>query len=266
MDKARKAEPRANKLLYEAEVSIKSRGGIDRAYGRRARRPSTFPLRLLHAFAASLPRALTFKSPHTRPAAQLRHRREMHERKLRAAKSSVVCGPPKGFGMVRVRAFARRRVRVISSSHSLTFRHRTPPQAHRNLKKEQMLEERYAGIEHQNRLLLSRMSDIMMRAEGDGAKAGAGGIDNVSTAWQYGRSLNTRNRKKELSRIMEDNKVRDGGVTRSRSAAARSRALTPLPAPRPSSASTSASPRRRPCTTTSSGRRRLPCRRRSRCS
>ncbi len=103
----------------------------------------------------------------------------MHERKLRAVKPSVACGPPKGFG-----------------------------QAHRNLKKEQMLEDRYAGIEHQNRLLLSRMSDIMMRAEGDGAKAGAGGIDNVCTAWQYGRSLNTRNRKKELGRIMEDNKVR----------------------------------------------------------
>ena len=69
-----------------------------------------------------------------------------------------------------------------------------------------MLEDRYAGIEHQNRLLLSRMSGIMMRAEGDGAKAGAGGIDNVSTAWQYGRSLNTRNRKKEMGRILEDNK------------------------------------------------------------
>ncbi len=96
-----------------------------------------------------------------------------------------------------------------------------------------MLEERYAGIEHQNRLLLSRMSDIMMRAEGDGAKAGAGGIDNVSTAWQYGRSLNTRNRKKELSRIMEDNKVRDGGDALARSAAARSRALTPIPDPAP---------------------------------
>ncbi len=49
MDRARKAEPRANKLLYEAE---------------------------------------------------LRHRREMHEKKLRAAKPSVQNGAPKGFGQV----------------------------------------------------------------------------------------------------------------------------------------------------------------------
>lgn len=54
MDKARKAEPRANKLLYEAE---------------------------------------------------LRHRREMHEKKLRAAKPSVQSGAPKGFGQVRVIVF-----------------------------------------------------------------------------------------------------------------------------------------------------------------
>ena len=49
-----------------------------------------------------------------------------------------------------------------------------------------------------------------MRAEGDGAKAGGGGVDNVSTSWQYGRSLNTQNRKKELGRILVDNKVRVG--------------------------------------------------------
>ena len=75
------------------------------------------------------------------------------------------------------------------------------------MKKEQILEERYSHIEHENRLLLSRMSDIMMRAEGAGAKPGAGGVDNVCVAWQYGRSLNTRNRSKEMARIMEDNKV-----------------------------------------------------------
>ena len=72
-----------------------------------------------------------------------------------------------------------------------------------------MTEDRYASIEHQNRLLLSRMTGIMMRAEGDGAKSGGGGVDNVCTSWQYGRSLNTQNRKKELGRILEDNKVSD---------------------------------------------------------
>lgn len=65
MDKARKAEPRANKLLYEAE---------------------------------------------------LRHRREMHEKKLRAAKPSVQSGAPKGFGQVRAIFFkCGRGTRVVPS-------------------------------------------------------------------------------------------------------------------------------------------------------
>ena len=49
MDRGRKAEPRSNKLLHEAE---------------------------------------------------LRHRRDMHDKKLRAAKASVNNGAPKGFGQV----------------------------------------------------------------------------------------------------------------------------------------------------------------------
>jgi hypothetical protein len=50
MDRARKVEPRSNKLLYEAE---------------------------------------------------LRFRKDCHDRKLRAVKSSVDNGAPKGFGVVR---------------------------------------------------------------------------------------------------------------------------------------------------------------------
>ena len=81
-------------------------------------------------------------------------------------KSSVDQKPPKGFGELR-----------------------------RNVKREQMTEDRYAQIEHENRLLLSKMSDIMQK----------GSVDNVSQAWQYGHSLNRRNRKKELERITEAN-------------------------------------------------------------
>jgi len=65
----------------------------------------------------------------------------------------------------------------------------------RNVKAMQMQEDRYAQIEHENRLLLSKMSDIMQK----------GSIDNVSEAWQYGHSLNRLNRKKELQRITEAN-------------------------------------------------------------
>ena len=87
-------------------------------------------------------------------------------KRLRNAKSSVDQKPPKGFGEYR-----------------------------RNVKAMQMQEDRYAQIEHENRLLLSKMSDIMQK----------GSIDNVSEAWQYGHSLNRLNRKKELQRITEAN-------------------------------------------------------------
>jgi len=128
MDRARKIEPRSNKLLYEAE---------------------------------------------------LRFRKDCHDRKLRAVKASVDNHAPKNFGVAR-----------------------------RNLKKEMILEEHYSKIEHQNRLLLSRMSDIMTRPVGGGAAPGAGGVDNVCLAWEYGRSLNSRTRKAEMERINAANKVR----------------------------------------------------------
>ena len=70
-----------------------------------------------------------------------------------------------------------------------------------------ILEEKYSNIEHQNRLLLSRMSDIMTRPVGGGAAAGAGGVDNVCEAWEYGRSMNTRNRRSEMERINAANEV-----------------------------------------------------------
>ena len=130
---------------------------------------------------------------------------------------------------------------------------RPPPQARRNLKREQMLEDRYSKIEHENRMLLGRMSEIMTRPQGGGAAAGAGGVDNVSTAWQYGRSLNTSNRRKEHARITEDNLVRAacGAVCDVRIRQLKSRLLSP-PHPSPFCAESVPS---RPFTTTSSGLR-----------
>ncbi len=59
--------------------------------------------------------------------------------------------------------------------------------------------ERFARIEHENRLLLSKMSDIMQ---------GRKGIDNECEASKYTHSLNRDARKKELQRITAENQVR----------------------------------------------------------
>lgn len=89
------------------------------------------------------------------------------------------------------------RKRIASIKSSLDTR---PPPEHRHLyrnaKKEQLMEDRYARIEHENRLLLTKMSDIMTRR---------GDVDNVNASWQYGSSLNRTVRAKELRRITEDN-------------------------------------------------------------
>jgi len=98
--------------------------------------------------------------------AQKKHEHELHLKRIRNVKAGVDMKPPKGFGEYR-----------------------------RNVKREQMMEDRYAQIEHENRLLLSKMSDIMQK----------GSMDNVSNAWQYGHSLNRTNRRKELQRITEEN-------------------------------------------------------------
>ena len=64
------------------------------------------------------------------------------------------------------------------------------------LKKEQLLEERYQQIEHDNQILLEKMSAIIRTK---------GGIDNVNTSMQYGQSLNRESRKRELQRISKAN-------------------------------------------------------------
>jgi hypothetical protein len=61
------------------------------------------------------------------------------------------------------------------------------------------LPERYAQIEHENRLLLSKMSDIV---------AGKSAVESKASSGDYGHSLNREYRRRELQRITEENLVR----------------------------------------------------------
>lgn len=62
----------------------------------------------------------------------------------------------------------------------------------KNLKKEQLQEERYAEIERDNRLLLEKMSFIMSHS-------------NYEENQNYAHSLNREQRKRELQRITKEN-------------------------------------------------------------
>lgn len=99
--------------------------------------------------------------------AELKRKHEQHQKRLRNAKSSIDTKPPK--------------------EH---------PHLYRNGKKEQLLEDRYAQIEHENRILLNKMSDIMTRTDG---------LANTNPSWTYGHSLNRGQRTQELKRITENN-------------------------------------------------------------
>ena len=67
----------------------------------------------------------------------------------------------------------------------------------RNQKKEQMMEERYAEIERDNRLLLEKMSHIMRND----------GMNMRNDSMQYSRSLSKDHRRKELKKISKENLV-----------------------------------------------------------
>jgi len=69
------------------------------------------------------------------------------------------------------------------------------------LKKEQMLEERYTQIEHENRVLLKKMSKILRTSS----------LDNLNVHFKP-RSLNSQSRKKELKRIMDENQKILGAI------------------------------------------------------
>lgn len=76
-----------------------------------------------------------------------------------------------------------------------------PPKKHkhlrRNLKREQMMEERFATIERENRILLSKMSEIMQKNT----------LDNKNKSIKYSHSLNKASRQRELRRITNENQA-----------------------------------------------------------
>ena len=63
--------------------------------------------------------------------------------------------------------------------------------------------ERYARIEHDNRILLTKMSEIMQ---------GKNTLDNECEAAKYTHSLNRERRKRELQKITAENQVRPVGL------------------------------------------------------
>ena len=65
----------------------------------------------------------------------------------------------------------------------------------KNLKKEQMMEERFAKIERENRILLEKMSHIMENNT----------LDNANGSRKYAHSLNKEQRKRELAKITMEN-------------------------------------------------------------
>ena len=69
------------------------------------------------------------------------------------------------------------------------------PHMRRNLKREQMMEERFATIEKENRILLEKMSSIMQKSW----------IDNDGESLPKPRSLQKTQRKFELQRITREN-------------------------------------------------------------
>mmetsp|Transcript_36549 Transcript_36549/g.44106 ORF Transcript_36549/g.44106 Transcript_36549/m.44106 type:complete len:186 (-) Transcript_36549:61-618(-) len=63
-------------------------------------------------------------------------------------------------------------------------------------KKNALMEDRFAQIESENRLLLEKMSHIMRYK---------GGIDNENDSHRYAHSLNKERRKRELQRVTKQN-------------------------------------------------------------
>lgn len=76
-----------------------------------------------------------------------------------------------------------------------------PPKQHlhlkKNLKKKQLMEERFAKIERENQLLLEKMSHIMSSSS----------LDNKNKSLQYARSMNKSIRKKNLEKITRENQA-----------------------------------------------------------
>jgi E3 ubiquitin-protein ligase TRIP12 len=90
----------------------------------------------------------------------------------------------------------RKKLHSIKSTIDNTEPHR-PSHLRKNLKKEQMKEERYAEIERENRILLEKMSFIMQNET----------LDNKNASVNYGHSLNKSLRKRELQKITAENQA-----------------------------------------------------------
>jgi hypothetical protein len=88
----------------------------------------------------------------------------------------------------------RQKLHTIKSSIDNSEPHR-PTHLRKNLKREQMKEERYAEIERENRILLEKMSHIMQSET----------LDNKNQAVVYSHSLNKEYRKRELQKITSEN-------------------------------------------------------------
>lgn len=94
---------------------------------------------------------------------------QMHQQRLRKMKSCLDNKPPK-----------------------------RPSHLRKNMKREQMMEERYAKIERENRLLLEKMSAIMQ---------GGHGIDNRRKGPRNVGSMNKTYRKMQLQKITQENQA-----------------------------------------------------------
>jgi E3 ubiquitin-protein ligase TRIP12 len=90
----------------------------------------------------------------------------------------------------------RSKLNTIKSSIDNSEPHR-PTHLKKNLKKEQMKEERYAEIERENRILLEKMSHIMQNET----------LDNKNQSIVYSHSLNKGLRKRELQKITSENQA-----------------------------------------------------------
>lgn len=98
---------------------------------------------------------------------QYERSKDIHHRKLRNIKCSVDCHAPNSFKKGK----------------------------RRNLKKEQLMEERYTEIERDNRHLLEKMSVIMQ----------SNSLDNINKGLKYSKSLNRGFRKRQLAKITVQN-------------------------------------------------------------
>jgi len=71
------------------------------------------------------------------------------------------------------------------------------PHLRQNLKKKQLMEERFATIERENQLLLEKMSAIMNK----------NCLDNKNDSLRYAHSMNKGRRKKDLEKITRENQA-----------------------------------------------------------